>query len=644
MTLPHMTKSVYVGDFETTVYAGQERTDVWASALVALGSEEVEIFHSIHDTFERMATIPGRPIIYYHNLKFDGAFWLDYLLCVRGFKLAGYGDEYTFTFYEEKEMKNNEVITAISNMGAWYRILIRYKNKTIELRDSLKLLPFSVRELGRSFGTKHRKLDMEYTGYRYPGCEITDEERRYIANDVLVVKEALEIMYEQGHNKLTIGACCLAEFKSVYREDYDLYFPNLYEQEIDAGMYGAPSVGEYIHKAYRGGWCYLVRGKEGVHHDGVTADVNSLYPSMMHSESGNVYPYGKGTMWHGNGIPGFLEMPDKYYYVRFTCRFHLRKNKLPCIQIKNDARYKATDQLETSDVYFPSDGLYHDRIKNLKGEIEIPHVTLTVSKTDWHLINEQYVLTDLVIHDGVWFDAQAGFFDRYISKYRKIKETSKGAVRTQAKLFLNNMYGQMARSTCSSFKLPIIQDGVIRYAPVEEYNKKPGYIAIGAAITSYARNFTIRAAQANYCGRDKPGFIYADTDSIHCDLPLEQIRGVTTHPTAFCCWKIESEWDVGQFTRQKTYIEHVVREDGEPCTPRYEVKCAGMPQKCKDLFISSMTGELDPERDYTNEEMEFLEKRRNLDDFKLGLCVPGKLMPKRLPGGIVLAETTYEMR
>ena len=28
----------------------------------------------------------------------------------------------------------------------------------------------------------------------YTGCEITDEEKEYIANDVLVVKEALEFM------------------------------------------------------------------------------------------------------------------------------------------------------------------------------------------------------------------------------------------------------------------------------------------------------------------------------------------------------------------------------------------------------------------------------------------------------------------
>ena len=75
----------------------------------------------------------------------------------------------------------------------------------------------------------------------------------------------------------------------------------------------------------------------------------------------------------------------------------------------------------------------------------------------------------------------------------------------------------MASSTDSSFKLAYIkEDKTIGFVPILEKDKVPGYIAIGSAITSYARNFTIRAAQKNYYGVDKPGFIYADTDSIHC--------------------------------------------------------------------------------------------------------------------------------
>ena len=55
-----------------------------------------------------------------------------------------------------------------------------------------------IEHLGKSFGTKHKKLSMDYEGYRYAGCTISDEEKSYIANDVLVVKEAMEIMFNVG--------------------------------------------------------------------------------------------------------------------------------------------------------------------------------------------------------------------------------------------------------------------------------------------------------------------------------------------------------------------------------------------------------------------------------------------------------------
>src|SRR5699024_8788482 len=115
-----------------------------------------------------------------------------------------------------------------------------------------------------------------------------------------------------------------------------------------------------------------------------------------------------------------------------------------------------------------------------------------------------------------YFYTMTGIFDNYIEKYKKIKLESKGAKRTLAKLFLNNLYGKMAASIDSSFKLAYMKDDdVVGFYPIHAEDKTPGYIPIGSAITSYSRNFTIRAAQKNFHGTE-PGFIYADTDSIHC--------------------------------------------------------------------------------------------------------------------------------
>lgn len=654
----------FMGDFETTVYKGQVNTEVWASALVELFSDKVTILHSIAETFDYLVSLNCNVVVYYHNLKFDGAFWLSYLLVDKKFTQAydKIGDKETDVKWKQQfKMFNNTFKYSISDRGMWYSIIVKVKNHFIEIRDSLKLLPFSVKRIGESFGTKHKKLDMEYTGFRYAGCEITKEEQEYIANDVLVVKEALEIMFKQGHNKLTIGSCCLEEYKKICRSsleiqlDYAEMFPNLYDFKIDKQEHKYDNAGDWLRKSYRGGWCYLVKGKENkIKTNGTTADVNSLYPSMMSSKSGNKYPIGLPKFWTGNFIPGQALKENMYYFVRIKTRFYIKDNYLPFIQIKGDLKYKGTESLETSDVYNHENGDYFPYYIDKDGNIQQAKVELTLTMTDYQLIKEHYELVDFEILDGCYFYSMVGIFDEYINKYAKIKKESKGALRELAKLFLNNLYGKMASSTDSSFKIAYVKDDKsIGFMQVVENEKKPGYIAIGSAITSYSRNFTIRAAQKNYYGAEKRGFIYADTDSIHCDLLPQEIKGIEVDDKEFCCWKLESCWDKAIFTRQKTYIEHVTHENLIPLeeSKQYSnIKCSGMPKKCKDLFEISMQGTADVNENWSDEEKEFLFDKdnkpivRDYSDFKVGLKVPDKLRPIRIRGGVLLVNTTYEMR
>lgn len=641
----------FMCDFETTVYEGQKSTEVWASASVELYTENVQIFHSINEQFNYFKSLDCDIIAYYHNLKFDGNFWLSYLLTDLKYEQAyeSFNEEGTQgEFIKEKYMKNNTFRYTISSMGQWYMLTIKVNNHFIELRDSLKLLPFSVYEIGDSFKTKHQKLEMEYTGYRYAGCNITDEEKKYIANDVLVVKEALEQLFNDGHDKLTIGSCCVAEYKNLLGAyDYNDLFPALDEFTLDKNIYGSSNADEYIRHSYRGGWCYLVKGKENIiRHNGVTADVNSLYPSMMHSQSGNYFPIGKPYFWSGNIIPNEAIGENKYYFLRIKTRFYIKENMLPFIQIKGNHLYKGTESLTTSDV-LDKNGNYNRYYKDINDNIKDTAQIMTVTMTDYKLMLKHYELVDFEILDGCWFYSDIGIFDNYINHYAEIKMNSKGAKRTEAKLFLNNLYGKLASSSNSSFKVAYVKDDEsIGFYIVRANNKKVGHIATGSAITSYARNFTITAAQKNYYGVDKAGFIYADTDSIHCDLPADKIKGITVDPVKFCCWKLESSWDTAIFTRQKTYIEHITHKDLIPVDEPYnDIKCAGMPQKCKDLFNKSMQGyEVKESDNYTQSELKFLATKRDYSDFKFGLCVPGKLLPKRIKGGVLLVDTTYEMR
>lgn len=638
---------IYSADFETTVYENQDHTEVWASALVSLDSDEPVLHHSIGETLQYLKDRDEDAILYYHNLKFDGNFWLSYLITelhfTQGFEVIS---DTQVTWKKRKKLNNNEVIYSISSMGQWYEIDFKYRGHFYTLKDSLKLLPFKLAKIGKDFKTQHQKLDMEYEGYRYAGCPITEQEQEYIKNDVLVLKEALNMMFAEGHDKLTIGACCLSEYKKLLgKEDWEIFFPPLHKIEIDESIYGAPNADAYIRKSYRGGWCYLVEeAQDQTYKNGTTADVNSLYPSMMSSESGNYYPIGKPQFWRGNQIPIQATKPNRYYFIRICTRFYLKKDKLPFIQIKNDVHYKSTQMLKTSDVYDTKTGKYYRTYRDKDGIEHDTRVTMTMTMTDYKLFQEHYKLEDFEILDGCWFYSEIGIFDMYIQPYAQQKMTSKGAKRQIAKLFLNNLYGKLATSPISSFKIAEErEDESLGYKVIQEQNKEPIYIATGSAITSYSRNFTIRAAQANYYGKGKRGFKYADTDSIHCDLKPSEIKGIKVHDTAFCCWKLEACWDIAKFVRQKTYVEHVTHEDLQPIDkPYYNIKCAGMPDSCKDLFLISM-GEKEPTKKQEKYK-EFYEQKRTLDDFKVGLTIPSKLVPVTIKGGVVLSETEYTLR
>lgn len=666
-------QNIYVGDFETTVYKDQRRTDVWASALTRLfdETEHVEVHTSLMETWNWINRhIPTDCKIYYHNLKFDGEFWISFLINELGYTQA-YAEKDGLKLYEgtrfertinqgeflpDKEMKPCTFKYLISDMGAWYMVTIkRPDGKIIELRDSLKLIPCSVKKMGKDFGTKHRKTEIEYEGYRVPGGYISPEERDYIANDVLVVKEVLEIMYNAGHNRLTIGSCCFAEFQKIIGNTprnfsrYDQMFPKLEEMPLKEEIYGDKTVDAYIRRAYHGGWCYV---KEDIANqpigEGCTFDVNSLYPSVMSGESGNRYPIDYPFFFRDQETWEKIQKDEsKYYFVRIKTRFQLKEGYLPFIQIKRNKLYTSTEMLKTSDVAW--NGKMLTKIRDHKtGEIVPTSVILTLTKTDWELVQKHYNLSDTEFLDGCYFYTTVGVFDTYLNKYRAMKEAAASgtAPRAISKLFMNSLYGKLSAGTNSSFKHILLGDNKeLKSETIFECNKKAGYIAIGAAITSYARCFTITAAQKNY---DR--FCYADTDSCHLKGSANDAVGIPLHQSKFLHWKIECRWDQARFVRQKTYAEHVTMEDEEKVKePYWSIKCAGLPDRCKKLLTISIKGiDKVPEDDImklklNKRELEFVKQKRTIDDFKKDLRIPGKLLPTHIPGGVVLKEVDFTL-
>ena len=110
----------FMCDFETTVYKGQKHTEVWASASVEMGTEDVNIFHSIAEQWEYFLSLKSNIVGYYHNLKFDGAFWLHFLLVVLKLKQAykkRKEDSHEVDWLSDKDMPNNSFKYSISSIA-----------------------------------------------------------------------------------------------------------------------------------------------------------------------------------------------------------------------------------------------------------------------------------------------------------------------------------------------------------------------------------------------------------------------------------------------------------------------------------------------------------------------------------------------
>lgn len=575
----------FVADFETTSYEGQEDTKVWLWGITEVGNldkNKVVVGEKISDFFKYIFEKDKRDnlYIYFHNLKFDGSFLLNYLLS-SGYKMAVNNN----VMKNKKQLEEKEIIAIITVKGQWYSITIRDGKRIIEFRDSLKLLPFSVNVIGKTFDTKYKKImDFDYT--RKGDEKVEEKDIDYIQNDVLVMSEALEHVFSEGNTKLTIGSNALSEFRKVVGEDkYDYYFPTL-NKELDKA----------VRKSYKGGWTYCNPSFQSkTLYNGCTFDVNSLYPYVMSSDSGCRYPYGLPKIMNT-----FPQDKNCYFFIKLKCHLDLKEGYLPFLQIRNDVRYNKKEHVIRT---LRDSNLLDDR------------VTLTLTMTDYKLLKEHYKFSKEKIIKFYVFKSKIGLFDEYIKKYKKIKENNKGAKRQLAKLYLNSLYGKISSGDDSSFKVPYLKEGVLKYRDVKENNKDSVYIPCGSAITSYARNLTIRAAQKNY-----KNFCYADTDSIHCCCPPHEVKGIEIHPSKFGAWDLEGEWNRAIFLRAKSYIEEVNNGD-------ILVTCAGLPSRAKVNIIS----------DLKNGKME-------LTDFKVGLEVEGKLAGKQIKGGMVLKEFDFILR
>lgn len=520
---------LYTADFETTTDVDDCR--VWAFCICDVDNPDILIYgNSIDRFFEVCKSLPNCRI-YFHNLAFDGSFIMDWMLR-NGYRW----EDDRFPRYDKG------FTTIISDMNQIYAIRVNFgRGHSVTFWDSLKIIPLSISAEAKAFGLEEGKGDLDYTAYREVGHELTDEERDYIRRDVQIDAKALAITLSSGMDKMTVGACALADFKRMLGGDrgFRYHFPIL-----------QPEADSFIRMSYRGGFTYVnpkyASEEMGA---GVSYDVNSLYPSVMAACEGEVLPYGNPKWFYGEP-----EVDDLYtlWIAQVRCTFKIKPDRIPCIQLKGNLSFIPTEYLSDS----------------------LGVVTLTVTSVDWKLINMQY---DVEVEEwigGYKFKGSTLLFKQYVDKWVKVKNeatvSGNSGQRTIAKLMLNSLYGKFATQLKVRSRKPILRDDVLAYVDIPESERDGVYLPVGCFITAWARFKTITTAQG--CG-DR--FMYSDTDSVKV-LGTEPVEGMDVDDVRLGAWKDEGHFTRFKALRAKTYIAEYPDGDGH----RIEVHVAGMPARC----------------------------------------------------------------
>ena len=551
----------FVADFETTTDPKDCR--VWAYAICDIDNpDNVNIGINIESFMNWCNWKGNNSTVYFHNLKFDGGFIIDWLL------------KHNFRHVENQDEKeSNTFTTLISDKGLFYQIEVIFwkqnkRVKKITFQDSLKLLPMPVEKIAKAFNLPFSKLEIDYKQYRPKNHLLTREEIDYIKNDVRIVAYALNYLFSEGMTKMTTASNALDEFKRIITpKNFERWFP-------------VPYYDEDVRQSYRGGFTYLnPKYKEKDVGEGIVLDVNSLYPSVMYFEK---LPYGEPIFYEGKYEPD--ELYDLYIQM-ITCQFEVKKDHIPTIQLKHSLMFNPTEYIESS--------------KDLE-------VTMCLTSVDLELFLDHYDVTNIVYHSGWKFKSTTGMFKDYIDKWSnnkiKAKQEGNGGLYTLSKLMLNSLYGKFASAPYVRSQIPYLDEGVVKYTYSDYKDKQPIYVPMASFITSYARNKTIRSAQKVY---DR--FIYSDTDSIHL-VGTEPPEELDIHPTNLGAWDLETTFYRARFLRQKSYVEDLNTPDTWDNPKAYDKKkfkitCAGMPKACHKYVTfdnfrtgNSFTGRLQPKR------------------------------------------------
>ena len=440
-------------------------------------------------------------ISYWHNLKYDGSYLINWLH-FNGFHFSeSVGEPNTYNFL-------------VTDRSVWFLgSATNADGKTVIFRDSFKKIPLPVKKIAKAYGLPMSKGEIDYKKPRPYGYQPDENELSYVRGDTEIVARALWRHFQQGMDKLTAPADAIEELKKT----------TAFESKFVTKWWASHKSAEtFCRKSYCGGISWVnpdIKDKEVKH--GLVYDYNSMYPSVM-----LMYPFPTGcpVRWYNKPTRGY-----PLYIARAKVNISRIPGKPACIRDPS-ARVWIEDEYE--------------------GELYLTNV-------DVELLQENYY-GECELIDGYCWKGEKGVFDDFINHWAEIKKTTKDAgMRQIAKLMLNSAYGKFGTNPMRAHKIPVWDTGVLKWRNMPPEEGKTFNVAVASFVTAYARRELVRGINAS------TGFCYCDTDSVHLasiDGKAARFVGVQ-HPTDFGAWKFENRFVRAKYLRQKTYIEE--KPDGK---------------------------------------------------------------------------------